>query len=421
MRKLIMLGVAGAAITATQYSLALPVYESDEVALYMQGWFEVNQINIEGDTVMEDGPSRIGFNLDVPAYYQWNVGFNLEWGVQAVSPNKELVISGNQQASPGERTDPLFTRQGHIYAKHPVWGDFAAGKQWSIYYDVAGITDWYNISGGLASGAFALGGDGGITGTGRADAALTWRKRWKALGGEFQFGLQRAAHVADLVIEVESVAGEDTLLVCPPRDCEYGLNRGVALSYKLDVGDGWFFGTAYNRTNLDISTDRGIVYDISNPVDPVIIRDDFVIRASSNDFAFIGGIAYGKGAYQQGLYAAYNWHRSHNNELAPPGSTEGATNFFNAIGSESFVSYTWGAHNCYTIYGGHNLLKSHNDEIFERALVVGDKYRLAKLYLGFQYLWNERVRVFFEGAADDSNEVAAQDDGFLGVGIRVDI
>ncbi|MCW8127332.1 porin [Microbulbifer halophilus] len=400
---------------------ALPVYESQEVALYMQGYFTTHQLNINGNTSLVDGPSRIGFNLDVPAYDEWNVGFNIEWGIQAVSPNQQVVISGDQQAAPGEQAAPLYTRQGHAYAKHDLWGDFAAGKQWAVYYDVAGITDWYNVSGGLASGAYALGTDGGITGTGRANGALTWRKRWEGFGGEFQVGLQYAAHTADLDIEVEDVAGPDTLLVCPPGDCEYGISRGASLTYELDIGSGLLLGTAYNRVNLDISTDRGQVFDISDPNNPVLIRSDRVIRASSNDFAFIGGIAYGKGAFQQGLYAAFNWQRSHNNELAPPSSTMGATNFFNAIGSESFVSYTWGNLNCYSLYGGHNLLKSHDDEIFEEALITGDGYRLGKYFLGFNYRWNERVRLYLEAAEDDSNEVAQQNNGFIAVGIRVDI
>ncbi|WP_323844526.1 hypothetical protein [Microbulbifer magnicolonia] len=421
MRKFIRTGLASIPLLAASNGHALPVYESNEVALYIHGWFSTHQINIEGSTSMDDGPSRIGFNLDVPAYKDWNVGFLIEWGIQAVSPNQVLVISGDQQASPGERADPLYTRQGNAYAKHEFWGNFVAGKQWSVYYDVAGITDWYNVSGGLASGAFALGGDGGITGTGRADGAITWRKDWKALCGEFQIGLQYAAHVADLDIQAEDARGEDTLLVCPPGDCEYGLSRGASLTYTLDVGDGWFFGLAYNRVNLDIQTDRGLLFDISNPADMILIRDDVEINASSNDFAFIGGIAYGKGAFERGLYAAFNWHRSHNNEIAPPGSTMGATNFFNAIGSESFISWTWGKYNCYSIYGGHNLLKSHNDEIFEEALITGDKYRLGALFYGFQYLWNERVRIYLEGAIGDNNDVAERPDGFVAAGIRVDI
>lgn len=421
MRKFIPIGLASVPILAATSVQALPVYESKEVALYIQGYMTTHQINIDGNTELIDGASRLGFNLDVPAYDKWNVGFNIEWGLLLVSPNRRVVVSGDQQAAAGEFADPLYVRQGHAYAKHEFWGDFAAGKQWAVYYDVAGITDWYNVSGGLASGAFALGGDGGITGTGRADAALTWRKRWRGLGGELQIGLQYAAHVADFDISVEGARGPDTLLVCPPEDCEYGLSRGASLTYKLDVGDGWFFGLAYNRVNLDLFTEDGLLFDISDPSTPVLIRDNEVINASSNDFAFIGGIAYGTGAFQEGLYAAFNWHRSHNNELAPPSTTMGATNFFNAIASESFVSWTWGAYNCYSIYGGHNLLKSHDDEIFEEALITGDGYRLGKYFLGFNYQWNERVRLYLEGGIDDSNDVAKQMGDFIAAGIRVDI
>ncbi|SHE69482.1 Outer membrane protein (porin) [Microbulbifer donghaiensis] len=421
MRKFTSAGLTLLSVLVTVKTQALPVFESKEVALYIQGYMTTHQINIQGNTELIDGASRLGFNLDVPAYKDWNVGFNIEWGLRLVSPNQQIIISGDQQAEPGEQQDPLFVRQGHAYAKHKFWGDFAVGKQWAVYYDVAHITDWYNVSGGLASGAFALGGDGGITGTGRADGALTWRKRWRALCGEFQIGLQYAAHVADLNIQAEGARGPDTLLVCPPEDCEYGISRGASLTYKVDIGDGLFIGTAYNRVNLDLHTKRGLLFDISDPAFPVLIRDDEVINASSNDFAFIGGIAYGRGAFQQGLYAAYNWHRSHNNELAPPSTTAGATNFFNAIGSESFISWTWGKYNCYSFYGGHNLLKSHDDEIFEQALITGDKYRLGYLFLGFQYQWNERVRLYVEGGIDDSNDVARSRGDFIAAGMRVDI
>lgn len=421
MRTNLYRGLLGLTALAAGTAQALPVYESKEVALYIQGYFTTHQLNIDGSTSLVDGASRLGFNLDVPAYKDWNVGFNIEWGLLAVSPSQQVQISGDQQAEAGEVGDPLYVRQGHAYAKHDFWGDFAAGKQWAVYYDVAGITDWYNVSGGLASGAFALGSDGGITGTGRADAALTWRKRWEGLGGEFQIGLQYAAHTSDFDISVEDARGPDTLLVCPPGDCEYGISRGASLTYELDIGDGFFIGTAYNRVNLDLFTEDGLLFDISDPNNPVLIRDDELIAASSNDFAFIGGIAYGEGPFERGLYAAYNWQRSHNNELAPPSTTMGATNFFNAIGSESFVSYTWGTLNCYSIYGGHNLLKSHDDDIFEEALTTGKGYRLGKYFLGFNYRWNERVRLYFEGAEDDSNEVAKSDNGFLAVGIRVDI
>ncbi|MCX2780977.1 porin family protein [Microbulbifer thermotolerans] len=421
MRRCIWIIPACGGLLFSGIGTALPLYESDLVSLHINGYLTAHQINIDGNTELIDGASRLSLKLETPAYDQWNVGFFLEWGLLAVSPDQEIVISGDQQAESGEIADPLYIRHGNAFAQHDFWGDFRVGKQWSVYYDIAYITDWYNVSGALASGAFALGGDGGVTGTGRADAALTWRKRWKGFGGEFQIGLQYAAHAGKLDYMVQDARGPDTLLVCPTDDCEYGISRGASLTYTVDIGDGLFLGTAYNRVNLDLFTEDGMLFDISDPAFPVLIRDDEEINESGNDFAFIGGIAYGKGPLEEGLYAAFNWHRSHNNEIAPPNSTMGVLNFFNAIGSESYVSWTWGALNCYSIYGGHNLLKSYDDDEFEEGLVTGDKYRLAKYFLGFNYKWNSHVRLYIEGGIDDSNRVAESSGDFIAAGVRVDI
>ena len=406
---------------ASAATYGVPIYQSDQVTLYMQGYLTMHQVNTAGDTAMQDGASRLGFGVNIPAYDNWDVGFNAEWGVRAISSAQDLIISGDQQGEFAERTNSLYLRQGHTFAKHDCWGDFAFGKQWGVYYDVAQITDWYNVGGGLASGAFSLGTDGGILGTGRADSAITWRKQWGGYGGDVQLGLQYAAHVSSLDISVEDARGPGTLLECPAEDCEFGIAHGISLTYNADVGDGLFFGAAYNRTKLDLSTDRGILYDISEGGEPVIITNREEIRASSNAFATSLGVAYGKGAYQKGFYGAVVAKRSHNSDLAPRGSVAGVTNFFNATGSESFFSYTWGARNCYTVYGGHNVLKS-DDPGFERALILDDQFRLAVYYVGAQYLWNERVRIYWENAIDDSNVVARPViDNFIAVGIRVDI
>lgn len=412
--------VAAAAVTACNVH-ALPIYQSNEVTLYMAGWFTAHMVNIRGDTQMQNGASRLSIGVNVPAYDKWDTGFNVEWGINAINSAQDIIIQGDQQAAPGDRLQSLYLRLGNGFAKHEKWGDFIVGKQWSVYYDVTNITDWYNVTGGLASGTYALGTDGGITGSGRADSAVTWRKAWEFEAGEFQLGLQYAAHVADLQIEVDDITGPNTLLVCPPEDCEYGINHGISVSYSADIGTGLFVGAAYNRVKMDIASQNGLIFDTSLGR-LRLIQDDYAFNASSNDWTSALGIAYGIGPFQQGLYAALVLSRSQNNELAPPGAVEGITNFFDAEGSESLITYTWGAHNCYSVYGGYNILKSDDNE-FDKALVVGNEYKLAQYYLGFQYLWNERVRLYMENAYDDSNEVArmAGYDTFVSVGFRVDI
>ncbi|MCK7596988.1 hypothetical protein M0G74_06840 [Microbulbifer sp. CAU 1566] len=399
---------------------AVPIYQSNQVTLYMEGYFTAHMVNTMGDTQMQNGASRYRFGLNVPAYDAWDTGFNVEWGVNAISSAQNLVIQGDQQAAPGDRGDSIYLRQGHLFAKHPKWGDFAAGKQWGVYYEVTYITDWYNVSGGLASGTYALGTDGGVTGSGRADSALSWRKKWKFDAGEFQIALQYASHVADLEIEVTDIAGPDTVLICPPGDCEYGISHGISAVYRADIGDGLFLGAAYNRVKLDIQSEDGLIFDTSGN-EPVLIDNQFAFNASSNDWTSAIGAYYGKEAFAKGFYGAVVFQRSQNNELAPPGSVEGITNFFDAKGSESFFSYTWGTDNCYSVYAGHNYLVS-DDPGFEAALVEGDRFKLALHFLGFQYRWNERVRIYMENAFDGSNEVAPEFvDDFVAVGIRIDI
>ncbi|MBB5210252.1 porin [Microbulbifer hydrolyticus] len=415
-KTLLAASIAAAASNAN----AVPIYQSNQVTLYMEGYFTAHMVNTFGDTQMQDGASRVRIGLNVPAYDLWDTGFNLEWGVRAINSAQNLVIQGDQQAAPGDRRNSLYLRQGHLFAKHPKWGEFSAGKQWGVYYEVTYITDWYNVSGGLASGTYGLNTDGGVTGTGRADSALAWRKTWKLDAGEFKIGLQYAAHVADLEIGVDDIVGPDTLLVCPPGDCEYGISHGIAAVYRADIGDGLFFGAAYNRVKLDIASQDGLIFDTSG-LEPVLVQDDFAFNASSNDWTTAIGMYYGKEAYAKGFYGAVVLQRSQNNQLAPIGSVQGVTNFFDARGSESFLSYTWGSDNCYTFYGGHNYLESDDPE-FDAALIQGDKYRLEQYFLGFQYRWNERVRIYFENGFDGSNVVAAPEyDSFNAIGIRIDI
>lgn len=410
--------LAASIITLASNANAVPIYQSNEVTLYMQGYFTAHMINTRGNTSMQDGASRIRIGLNVPAYDKWDTGFNLEWGVAAINSAQNLIIQGDQQAAPGDRGQSLYLRQGHAFAKHPKWGEFSAGKQWGVYYEVTYITDWYNVSGGLASGTYALNTDGGVTGTGRADSALAWRRTWEFDAGEFKIGIQGAAHVADLEIDVE--LDPDTRLVCPIGDCEYGQSHGIAAVYRANIGDGLFIGAAYNRVKLDIASKDGLLFDISSG-EPVLITDQYEFSASSNTWASALGMYYGQEAFAKGFYGAVVFQRSQNNELAPPGSVEGITNFFDAKGSESFFSYTWGRDNCYSVYGGHNYLVS-DDPGFEAALVVDDRYKLAQYYLGVQYRWNERVRLFWENAIDASNQVAQPVvDDFMAVGFRIDI
>ena len=60
------------------------------------------------------------------------------------------------------------------------------GKNWSVYYNVAGVTDRFLVYGGRAAGVYNANTDGGPSGTGRADRALQLSSARK----QFEWGLQ---------------------------------------------------------------------------------------------------------------------------------------------------------------------------------------------------------------------------------------
>ena len=134
------------------------------------------------ETTIEDLSPRIGFRGQAKLTDNTNVSARVELGVNLVDQStNEFFISGDQF---GEKrfqdSDDISTRLGQagLVGK---WGSVQIGKQWSVYYDVAQWTDLFWAVGGNAAGTFNANTDGGISGTGRAEKALTTRFRWRGL------------------------------------------------------------------------------------------------------------------------------------------------------------------------------------------------------------------------------------------------
>lgn len=396
---------------------AVTFYESEAINLYTQGYFTAHEVNAGNRTRLQDGASRVGVGLNTFPYNAWTAGFYLEWGLRLISSYRPLVF----QPSASGPTTSLYLRQGNGFAEHETWGKFTLGKQWGVYYDITQITDAFNVSGALASGTFTLGTDGGFTGTGRADSALSWRKHWHWLNGTVQLGLQYATPSAQLEVATGDLIGDDRLIAFPSDSSENGTNHGVSLTYKGDLGDGLFLGATFNRAELTIRSDEALLYDLSNPDNLVPIGNPFAYSASDTDDALAFGISYGKGPFEKGLYAAAVFQRVDSDARTPVVSETGKDIFFNARGSESFASYTWGRGDCYSAYLGHNYLRS-GDRVYEEIPIVKKEFRLLQYYLGLQYRWNKNFRFYLEAAFDYSNRVAREEvDNFAALGVRIDI
>jgi predicted porin len=134
------------------------------VALDTDGYREVrnnsSRLGLRGSKRLTDGIDAFG---------------RLEVGVNLVNTDRAILTGGDPGAPIGQGSQAVFSRLGFVGLDTGI-GSFAWGKQWSAYYDVAVFTDQFPFWSGVATGAFAAGTDGGISGTGRAENALQYRE-----------------------------------------------------------------------------------------------------------------------------------------------------------------------------------------------------------------------------------------------------
>ncbi|TNF78142.1 MAG: porin [Acidobacteria bacterium] len=178
--------------------------------------------DFEGEATFDDSTSRLGIRgqLDLGKDYQF-FG-RLEMGTNIVGEVTNLIIGGDPGTKEGDENVAVPLRLAFLGFEGPI-GRGSFGKQWAVYYDVAVFTDQAPFFGGSASGAYAAGTDGGISGTGRADQALQYR----FAQGLFKIGLQ--AQLRDLTVNNQSFA--DTW--------------GASVNYQFK--EGVTLGAAYNE------------------------------------------------------------------------------------------------------------------------------------------------------------------------------
>ena len=185
----------------------------------------VNSSNTRDSSDFTDGGTRFGV-FSVKRLDQENelIG-HVEVGVNLLDSLSHLVTP---DASGGEDST-LDLRL--LYASYGTENAYAViGKNWSVYHDIAGMTDRLLALGGVASGIYNAGTDGGATGTGRADNALQLRSG----EGNFQWGLQ-----AQYKNEI------------PGLNNNVDYNYGLSSSLQWKLISGFSGGAAYNRAYVD--------------------------------------------------------------------------------------------------------------------------------------------------------------------------
>ena len=155
---------------------AVELYNGDKSAINFEGNLGVYFLrNVEGESEVNDGFSRYLFDMNRSIKHNWQAIGKLEWGVQVSNTNSKLIVNNNTLTSTGPSSDSLWLRQGYVGISHKDYGTLTIGKQWGVSYDVGGVTDWFEIFGGVGSGTYNFGTDGGLSGSGRAEQAIQYR------------------------------------------------------------------------------------------------------------------------------------------------------------------------------------------------------------------------------------------------------
>jgi predicted porin len=147
----------------------------DEYTFYSR--FGAQAARVASETQIQDAGSRVGFAYSTGERFKFFAAAELS-----------LVLTKNANSfNPGETTSGGFvvldqvqgevfgTRLGYVGIDFGNAGRVTIGKQWGVHYDIASYTDAFNVFGADASATFNAGTDGGLMGTGRADAAISYR------------------------------------------------------------------------------------------------------------------------------------------------------------------------------------------------------------------------------------------------------
>ncbi|WP_371188323.1 porin [Thalassotalea maritima] len=374
---------------------AIEIYKDEKTSVSTRGILRlVFESNSSSDEIT-DGGSRWGFDVKREIGSGWTAGITTEWAM-SFENNKNFsvsVVGNDANLAAGDSGDTFSSRLGHLTFTHDHWGKIAVGKQWGVYYDVAGRTDMFNYWGGSAAGVYNFAGDGGLSGTGRAEQALTWRKSF----GNFNLGLQYQAQDERVVLNVPECDsalpdGEFADICSLLNGADLGTvgnGYGISLSYQFD--NTVWLGFSSNIAELEAGADNEDIFGISRDEDDVV-----------NVFA----ASYG--TFNDGLYAAITYANSEFHEI------DNAGNLIDAEGGEIIIRYTmdYGT----SVYAGANRLTSDGSE---------NQYEINYELIGADYPFMDNVGVmFFEMRFNDSTNAdgsQGNDNNDIAVGVKVNL
>ncbi len=361
--------IALCGITLPSYGTT--IFSNDETEFKVGGFLRLSAVGVEdADWQLVSNSSRINFDvthqlspdLEVKAFAEWQINILADRQVAALTKSQTLDIDDN-------RSNVLSNRLGYVKISSKSMGHFTIGKQWSGYYDIAGATDIFQTGGANASGAFDFG-DGGVSGTGRADDTIRWNKKFSTKWGAINGSLQYQLHNANITVNTYNGTQGNI-------DNEGGFVGEV----NILLTNGFSIGGAYSQT--DLSSDD-LVDSVGRPVD------------ISDSWGAIVGLVY----QRPNLKLALNYNDSEGRK------TDNLGNVMPAEGIEATFQYYYGDNGKQgSIYGGYNYVSPT-----QSSLDYDQPYELSYWYLAADYNYGSFLKLFIEGQLDTGTDITFDDE-----------
>lgn len=360
------------------YSLSL--YNDEKSTLDFTGNLSVYYVNSDGTSEVNDGFSRYTFDMSHKMKGGWTSFAQLEWGVQLSSTESQLFSSNIGLTSTGPTTDNTWLRLGNVGVEHDTYGRFAMGKIWGVSYDVGGVTDYFEVFGGMAQGTYHLGTSGALSGAGQAEQALQYKINYE----NFNFGVQYV--VSDDVTLTESQNTDDESF-----GVRFNNSYGLSMLYQapFDIG----LGLAYNKAKVNLVSNDNSGDELSPDIDDVLVSAHITYRP------------YGS----KGLHVAFVYTDMKNHEINDVSRVMNKAN-----GVELMATYRF--ENDISLILGYNSLKDKS----AASVSVDNAYHLNFYIISAKYHWDEDFYLFMESKIDDStliDEESGQAEDAIALGL----
>lgn len=286
-----------------------------------------------------DGASRVGVRGEYEFAKQWWLFGRAESGFDILE--SFTAKSGAEDSGKGLEKRLLYAgvTSDRLTA---LWG-----KNWSSYYQIAGMADRFAIFGGNAVGVYNAGTDGGATGTGRADDVLQLK---------FYTSSLKAIKIKPFNLNLQFQEGQSIPHV---ENRNYGKSFGA--SAWLEGQNDFGIGLAAHRAEID------------NLNDPLLVAAGISGDASAYAVSFRH--------FGERWYGALVFARLENVE------TTDTLKYIDGYGAELFTQ--WQIKDRWWLVAGGNWLKPENDD------VDAGKYEVLYGVVGLRYTFDSFKRMLY--------------------------